>query len=122
MKINDSTIRRRMLRPLVRRHTAAAGDKKLDQALSELEERAFATSLLPDLVTAQKQIRQERPAGRWKDPPTAMAMVKLSLALYVARLVSLQEYIFLVAQTAEGVRDDRLRNQQYPEIRRLSDA
>jgi len=122
MKTSDSTLRRRMLRPLVRRHTLPADVKKLDEALGELEERALAASLLPQLVATQKAARHQPSENRWKDPVAAKAMTELALALYLARRITLQEYVFLAAQAAEGVHDGRLGNQQYPEIRELSEA
>lgn len=122
MKTSHSTIRRRMLRPLLKRRMAPADDRTLDRALSELEERALADSLLPNLVAAQKQSRHDLSEGRWKDQTAAKSMVELALALYLARRVSLQEYTFLVGQAAERVHEGRLGDQQYPEIRELSDA
>lgn len=122
MKTNDPTIRRRMLRPLLRRRITPGHDKNLDRALTELEERALAASLLPSMAAAQKQARQERSAGHWKDPSAAKAMVEFAFVLYLARRVSLQEYTFLVAQAAEVVHDGRIDDQQYSEIRALSDA
>ena len=120
MKTNNSTIRRQMLRPLVRRRVASANQASLDHALRELEERAAASSLLPEMVAAQRMARQKWPEGRWKDGEAVRVTVQFAAALYFARRVSLQEYTFMVAQAAEGVHDARLADRAYPEIEQLS--
>lgn len=111
-----------MLRPLLRRRVAPVDESKVDHALRELEERALAHSLLPDIVAAQKLARRDHSVERWKDPASARATVEFAVALYLARRMSLQEYTFMVAHAAEGVHDARLAAGEYPEIQELSDA
>lgn len=122
MKTSDTTIPRRRLRPLVRRRVAPAHEASLDHALRELEERAIASSLLPEMVAAQKQARLEKQTGRWTDPLAVTLTVQFAAALYLAHRVSLQEYAFLVAHSAEGVHEARLSEGAYPEIEQLSES
>lgn len=122
MKSTDPTIRRVLLKPLVRRRASPAKMAKLDKAFHALEERAAADEMLPEYVAAQEQIRADNPKGYWKDPEIAKFRIEFAAAMYLARKLSLQEYAFMVAHVAEGVHDARIQEGAYPELIELSES
>ncbi|PIG09390.1 hypothetical protein [Comamonas sp. 26] len=121
MKNSSAEISRRMLRPLLRRRAEPANDGVLQEAMAQFEERAIATSLLPHMADLQKAANQRRTPDRWKDPNAAVQKVELSLTLYRARKISLQEYVFHVAHVVEGVHEGRFVDSRYPSLQKLSD-
>lgn len=113
-------VRQRFLRPLGRRCNSPASLEQIEAAFRELEERAFAISLLPKLSNQSKLDREKRPNASWKDARTATSRIEMAIALYLARRISYQEYIFMVSQAAEGVLDGRITDKAYPTLERLS--
>ena len=101
MKKHDPEVRRHLLKPLVRRRVLPSERRRIETAFRELEERAVANSLLPEMVAAQKKARSDRQRDHLKDPEAAKLRVQFAAAMYLARRFSLQEYIFLVAHAAE---------------------
>lgn len=122
MKQRSADVRRHLLKPLVRRRTSPAQLSKVEAAFRELEERAAASSVLPELAAQQKQARTNRPKDHWKDPITAKSHIDFAFAMYLARRISLQEYIFMVSHSVEGVHDGRIADKTYPELEELSCA
>ena len=122
MKSSDPTIRRVLLKPLVRRRTSPAKRAKLDRALQVLEERAIASEMLPEYLAAQMQARANDPKNYWKDPEIAKLRIESAAAMYLARKLSCQEYTFMVAHVAEGVHDARLQDGAYPELTDLAES
>lgn len=112
--------RRRFLGPLGRRRTSPASLSKVEAAFRELEDRAIANSLLPELVAHSRLARESRSKGDWKDAGTAKSRMDLAFALYLARRVSFQKYVFLVSHPAETVHEGRIFDKAYPELERLS--
>jgi hypothetical protein len=111
-----------LLRPLSRRRTSPANLTKIENAFRELEERAVASSLLPELVAQSRLARASRSKDDWKDAGTAKSRIKLAFTLYLARRISFQEYVFMVSQAAESVHEGRILGRIYPELERLSSA
>jgi len=122
MKHHDPEVRRHLLRPLVRRRILPAHSSRIETAFRELEERAIASALLPEMVAAQKQVRLDKQKDRWKDPEAAKSRIQFGAAMYLARRISFQEYIFLVAHASEGVHDGRINDGAYPELKSLSSS
>ncbi|MGH8145133.1 MAG: hypothetical protein ACREPY_02275 [Rhodanobacteraceae bacterium] len=122
MKSSDPTIRRVLLKPLVRRRTSPAKQAKLDRAFQVLEERAIASEMLPEYMSAQKQACASDPKNHWKNPEIAKLRIEFAAAMYLARKLSFQEYTFMVAHVAEGVHDARLQDGAYPELTALSES
>lgn len=120
MKRSSPEIRRALLKPLIRRRVSPTTSTRIETAFRELEERAIASALLPQMVDAQKKARIDTPKGRWKDPEVAQSRVLFASAMHLARRISFQEYILLVAHAAEGVHDARIMNGDYPELENLS--
>ncbi|MGH9622156.1 MAG: hypothetical protein ACRD45_20930 [Bryobacteraceae bacterium] len=116
MKSSDPTIRRVLLKPLVRRRTSPAKQAKLDRAFQVLEERAIASEMLPEYMSAQKQACASDPKNHWKNPEIAKLRIEFAAAMYLARKLSFQEYTFMVAHVAEGVHDARLQDGAYPDL------
>lgn len=113
---------RRLLRPLSRRRKSPANLNKLETAFRELEERAVASSVLPALVAQSRLARANRSKDDWKDPDTVKSRIELAHALYIARRVSFQEYVFMVSQAAEVVHEGRILGRTCPELEQLSSA
>jgi hypothetical protein len=90
--------------------------KRVQVAFSELEDRATAAAILPQLVKAVE--RGRNPNNNARDPA---ALVELASALLIARRFSLQEYIFMLDSAAEGIHSNRITAGAYPELQRLSD-
>jgi len=101
MKQSSVDVRRYLLKPLVRRRTSPAQLRRVEAAFRELEERAAASSVLPELAAQQKQARANRPKDHWKDPITAKSQIDFAFVLYLARRISLQEYVFMVSLSVE---------------------
>jgi hypothetical protein len=120
MKQSDTDVRRYLLKPLVRRRFSPAQHKKIEVAFRELEERAAASSVLPELATQQKLARENRQKDHWKDPITAKSWIDFAFAMYLARRISLQEYVFMVAHSVEGVHEGRIASKTYPELEQMS--
>lgn len=120
MKSSDPTIRRVLLKPLVRRRTSPAKQAKLDKAFQILEERAIASEMLPEYMVAQKKARANDSKSYRINPEFAKLRIDFSAAMYLARKLSFQEYTFMVAHVAEDVHDARLQDGAYPELNALS--
>jgi hypothetical protein len=120
MKSSDPTVRRVLLKSLVRRRAVPAQNAKMEKAFRELEERAVASAVLPSFVATLKQMRIDNPKERWKDPEAARLGIQFAGAMYLAREISLQEYTFLVANAAEGVHDARIQAGVYSDLAELS--
>ena len=113
-------IRRRSLCPLARRKSSPANLTRLQDSFREIETRAIASSLLPDLAEEQRQAHAAREADHWKDPKAAKRRIALAQALYLARRTSLQDYVFAAAHAVESVHEGRLMDHAYPEIETIS--
>ncbi len=114
MKKHDPEIRRHLLKPLIRRTDLPAKENRIETAFSELEQRALANSLLPEIAIALKKDRSEK--DTWRNPDSAKLRIQLAAALYLSRLISFQEYIFFVAHAAESVHEGRILDGVYPEL------
>jgi hypothetical protein len=121
MKSADRQLRRALLKPLVRRRTAPANDKRIEAAFEALEERAIATAALPEVVQEMRRERLNKDQERWKDAGVATRRVQSAIAMYRARRVSFSEYAFLVASAAEGVCDGRISAGSYSDIEQVSE-
>lgn len=120
MKQSSADVRRYLLKPLVHRRTSPAQHKKIEVALRELQERAAASSVLPELATQQKLARENRQKNHWEDPITAKSCIDSAFVMYLARRISLQEYVFMVAHYVEGVHEGRIASKTYPELEQIS--
>jgi hypothetical protein len=105
---------------LGRRRTSPANLRKVEAAFRELEERAIASSLLPELVAQSRLARESRSKDDWKDAGIARSRIKLAVALYLARRVSFQQYVFMASHPAENVHEGRIFDKAYPELERIS--
>jgi hypothetical protein len=92
----------------------------METAFKELGEWAAASSNLPEFVAQQKSAQENRPKDHWKDPGTTATRINFAFAMYLARRITLQEYIFMVASSVEGVHDGRISAKAYPELEQLS--
>lgn len=109
-----------MLRPMLRRRVDPAPDNKLRDAIAELEVRALALSLLPSIAERQRKARNKREENNREDPASTIAMMEFSKTLYLARKISLQQYVFYAALTIEGVHDGRVEDGLYPDLEKIS--
>lgn len=75
----------------------------------------MAADLLPDLAEREKAARKAMGKRHWKEPKAAKAWMEFGLMMYIARRISLQEYIFMVSSAAETVHDERMLSKAYPE-------
>jgi hypothetical protein len=120
MTSTNRTVRRHLLKPLIRRSVTPSRVARIEVAYSQLEERATARAVLPDLVAELKRVRLKVKKDSWSDPEEARTKIQLWFAMYLARLVSLQEYIFVVASASEGVHEGRIIAKAYPELEQFS--
>jgi hypothetical protein len=120
MKPTDRTVRRHLLKPLVRRRVSPSQIARIETAFGQLEERALASAVLPEMVAELKRVRLEGKKDSWKDPDEAKTRIQLAIAMYLARRISLQEYIFLIADASEGVHQGRIIAKTYPELEQLA--
>ncbi|HEY2615875.1 MAG TPA: hypothetical protein VGI78_00920 [Acetobacteraceae bacterium] len=89
-------------------HCQRIADRKaVVTALERLDERAIGEHDLPEIVASVSAIRGDRTPVSWKDPEAAMRSVALAKALYAARRISRQEYVFFASQPVEGIREAR---------------
>ena len=120
MKPTNTTVGRLLVKPLTRRRVSPARFARIEAAFVQLEERALASAVLPEMVGELRKLRIEGKKCRWMDPNEATAKIHLAIAMYIARKISLQEYIFLVAHASEGVHEGRIIAKAYPELEHLS--
>lgn len=112
----DPFVRRALLKPIARRKAPVTIRKRIDAAIELLDQRAIAGAYLPEIARIQKEQRQHKSPGSYKDPASAQITVALATALFMARRISAQEYTFMVASVAEGVNEGRITDDAYPEI------
>lgn len=118
----DSLTCRLTLMPLARRKSTPAARRLLASALDQLDKRAFATALVPDALKAHKNASAaNKSRGRWKDLGIARATADLATAMSFAKLLSAQEYTFIVAMAASNVHEGRMFDATYPEIEDISE-
>lgn len=120
MSQSSADIRRHLLKPLVRRRTSPAQRDKIEAAFLALEQRAAADTVLPELAARQKKSRASLPEDYLKDPIAAKSRIDFAFAIYLARRISFQEYLFMVSYAVEGVHDGRIADEKYPELEELS--
>lgn len=112
----DPLVRRALLKPIARRKSRLTTRKRVESALDVLDQRAIAGAYLPEIAKIQKERRQHKSPGSYKDPASAQVSVALATALFFARRISAHEYTFMVASAAEGVNEGRITDDSYPEI------
>lgn len=113
-------VRRMLLKPLTKRRVAPAAQGKLDAALRDFTDQALAGALLPNLVAKYRARAGSKPAEIWKDPAATLERVELALALYRARRMSLQQYVFNVAHAVESFQDNRIHERSFPILEHIS--
>lgn len=120
MDTAERKARRWALKPLARRKAGTAAYTRLERALEEFQQRGIAAALLPGLAEREKAARKAVQPGRWKEPEAAKAWIEFGLVMYIARRISLQEYVFMASSAAENVHEERMQHSAYPEIEELT--
>ncbi|MFD0724751.1 hypothetical protein [Lysobacter brunescens] len=108
------------LKPLLKRKGAMTPRKFLEKSLIELEMEAIASSLLPEMIAAQKTARDENGSMRWRDVNYINSTVEFSRAMYFARKISLQELVFLVSHSVEIFRENMRGGNDFQELESIS--
>ncbi len=122
----DNRVRRSLLKPLSRRRQRIADQNAIVTALGRLDERALGEEILPEILAKFSAIRGGRRLGSWKDPEEAKSFVALAKALYAARRISHQQYVFFASSPVDRVHEarwlDGLYDADLHEINRALDA
>lgn len=106
--MNQSRIKRHLLRPLNRRKTLIANQKVIVEALERLDDRALGNAVLPMAVKSAKSSRDVKVQGIYKDPVYVQRQVLLSKALYRSRRISRSQYVFFASMPVETLNEERL--------------
>lgn len=94
-------------------------DEALSQALVRLAKQEVAKEIAPDLARAVRASGKQKAPGWWRDPEAGRAHVALVQALFAARRISAQEYVFLAAAFADRMHEGRILGKFYPELERI---
>ena len=103
----DRDVRRKALKPLVRRPQDAANQNAFLAALKRLDKRALARNVLEQIREVFAKSRVDKTPHPFGDPVRAAQLVALAQVLYEVRSFSRQEYVFYSVSSVEGVRDER---------------
>ena len=108
-------IRRHSLKPITIRGIHGADRKAVVKAL----ERLAVVAMFDDLVEQNKDIlsirRKEKAATFYKHSDLAVKSIAYTRALYEARRINTQRYVFLAIWEAEMMREERWMSGQYDE-------
>jgi len=118
----DRELRRHLLKPLNRRRRHFANHKALVAALERLDQRALGESLLPEVRELISKEQDERRARRWKDSESVQKSVAVAKALYHARRISSEEYVFYADLPIEEIHMARSSEGYYADARPVLDA
>ncbi|HTG31990.1 MAG TPA: hypothetical protein VLB76_03590 [Thermoanaerobaculia bacterium] len=118
----DKKLRRFLLKPLARRHSAS-DRKALVAALERLDNRSLGEDILAQLQDLLSEMRNDRKESRWKNLDYVTKSVGLTRALYMSRRISTQEYVLLATSPVEGIHESRITDGHYDsELEPLSKA
>lgn len=113
MRPKNRDLRRVLLKPFKTPRQSSAYRKSLVAALSRLDNRALAEDILLQLRQVVAEAPRRRGQPRFADEEFARKWVALALALYEARRISTQEFIFYASSWIEGVHESRVLEGRY---------
>jgi hypothetical protein len=108
--------KRRLLRPLVLKSDRKVTDQALAMALQVFESQTIARLMLPDIAGFFKAMRASPREGSFTDLDAARLTVGLGATLLDSGRISHQLYVFIVAQAAERIHDQRTMNGSYDDL------
>jgi hypothetical protein len=106
-------VRRYILKPLQRRPRGSFSRQAIVKALDRLDQRASGEILLPDVLKLMRNPADSKGVGSWKDPTSARRSIQLTKALFLARRISRQEYLFYALSSVEGIHRARILDGAY---------
>ena len=119
MKESERTMRRLLLRPLVRQRHTATHKEKLIAALNRLDRHKLGSSSATELKAAVNaailEIQKHNP-NNFIDERSTIIYINIVRDIYKAGLMSTQEYIFHISVPIEHLHESRIFNNKYDDI------
>ncbi len=116
-------VRRKLMRPLVRRPQRVADREAFIDALGRLDNRALGEDVLTQLRDVLSYARSDKAHEFWEDPVAAAKSVALVRALYDCGRITTQEYVLLAVSPVEAVHMGRWTSGKYQtDLRPISQA